>query len=226
VTFALLFALVDILNSVFSYCQSERSRPIVETEFQVYLVVSTAMVMGLIFGLIFGALDMESEPLTNIRAALLRQQSLAYPAGALVGGAAAVMNQYLRENSSSFAYDPLKDEDLDDDDFWVLDVCSIVCRSCVDVKMRYHSGNEHSKFNTRVVLCLRMWRLWGSDFTFKWTVWWPLSRHTSRIGLFGENRKRDRCLIVISGNPTALTMDIVWSRDFVATAKNTEKSPT
>ncbi len=46
----------------------------VETEAQVYLVVTTAIAMGFVFGLIFGLLDVEDEKISHLRVALLREE--------------------------------------------------------------------------------------------------------------------------------------------------------
>lgn len=40
---------------------------------------------------------------------------ICYPIGAILGGAAAIANQYLRENADDHKFDPLKDTAQDDD---------------------------------------------------------------------------------------------------------------
>mgnify|MGYP007037766637 CR=1 FL=1 len=99
---------------------------------QVYLVVVTAVVMGFTFGLIFGLLDVEDEKLSHLRVALLREErytqqsrhrsaclafiySICYPLGALFGGIAAATNQWMREESDQYRFDPILDDELDDD---------------------------------------------------------------------------------------------------------------
>jgi len=117
VCFALLFSVIDLINYCSGVCcQSPNSRPIVETETQVYLVVGTAVLMGFVFGLVFGLLDVEDEQISHLRMALLREESICYPIGAAVGGIATVINQWLREkNQETLAFNPLHDEDLDED---------------------------------------------------------------------------------------------------------------
>jgi len=114
ITFSLLFAVIDLIN----HCSSEdpNSRPIIETEQQVYLVVATAVSMGFIFGLVFGLLDIEDEQISHIKVALLREERICYPIGAIMGGVAAVWNQHMRETAASYKADPLKDNTLDDED--------------------------------------------------------------------------------------------------------------
>jgi hypothetical protein len=121
VAFALLFALADLLNYFSSQCcvsANGIAKPIIETETQVYLVVLTSIALGITSGLVFGFLDMEDERVTHLKASLVREHLLTYPvAGALTAGAA-LINQYLREkNDKGYSFDPLKDDDLDDDDF-------------------------------------------------------------------------------------------------------------
>jgi len=114
--FALLFSIIDLINYCTGVCACcHTTKALIETESQVYLVVTTAMLMGFIFGLIFGLLDVEDETLSNIKMALMREESICYPIGAVMGGIASVMNQYLRENRKDNQYDPVSDTTLDDD---------------------------------------------------------------------------------------------------------------
>lgn len=114
VTFALLFSIIDLINYCCGQCQSEYSKPLVETEAQVYLVVVTAVSMGFVFGLVFGMLDVEDEALSHLRVALMREESICYPIGAVVGGIAAALNQYMREQTDHYRFEPYQDEDLDE----------------------------------------------------------------------------------------------------------------
>jgi len=75
--FALLFSIIDLMNLCCGYCQSDNSKPLVETEQQVYLVVGTAIAMGMTFGLIFGLLDVEDAKLGQLRVELLREERFA-----------------------------------------------------------------------------------------------------------------------------------------------------
>ena len=96
-------------------CQSEYSKPLVETETQVYLVVTTAVIMGAVFGFIFGLLDVEDVARSHLRVALMREESICYPIGAVLGGCAAAINQWIREQQEQYRFDPLHDDELDDD---------------------------------------------------------------------------------------------------------------
>lgn len=120
VCFALLFSLIDVLNYCSTFCFSpENNRPLVNTEAQIYLVVVTAVSMGLCFGFIFGLFDVEDEKLSNIKMALMREESVCYPIGAILGAASAIMNQYLPAYTASTqqAYNPVHDDDLDEEQY-------------------------------------------------------------------------------------------------------------
>jgi hypothetical protein len=74
----------------------------------VYLVVGTAVLMGFVFGMVFGLLDVEDETVSHLRMALQREESICYPIGALIGGVATVLNQLLREKHQDYAFNPVR----------------------------------------------------------------------------------------------------------------------
>jgi hypothetical protein len=120
VCFALLFSLIDVINYCTTLCwPPEQTRPLVNTEAQIYLVVATAVTMGLSFGFVFGLFDVEDEKLSNIKMALMREESVCYPIGAILGAIAAVVNQYLPSYAAaqSSAYNPVNDDDLDEEQY-------------------------------------------------------------------------------------------------------------
>jgi len=114
--FALLFSIIDLMNYCTGVCSCCRTtKALIETETQVYLVVATAMLMGFVFGFIFGLMDVEDEKIANIKVALLREESICYPIGAVMGAISATINQWLTENRREHHYDPVSDTNLDDD---------------------------------------------------------------------------------------------------------------
>jgi len=123
VCFALLFALIDVLNYCCTICWNASDgtgpRPLVNTEAQIYLVVVTAAAMGFVFGTIFGVMDVADEKLSNIKMALMREESICYPIGALIGGIAGVINHKLPSGSqtNNAGYNPVHDDDLLDEEF-------------------------------------------------------------------------------------------------------------
>ena len=157
ICFALLFSLIDVLNFACQCCcgastgsgggggatlsdsssLSSSSRPLlVSSEAQVYLVVGVSVVMGLVFGLLFGLLDVGEDARANAegigaKIALMREESLCFPIGALLGAIATIINSKLPAYSGlgtggsagglgagagPQAYNPVLDRDIDEDD--------------------------------------------------------------------------------------------------------------
>eukprot|EP01068_Selenidium_serpulae_P020694 Selendium_serpulae@DN9010_c0_g1_i1.p1 len=101
VAFALVFSLVDVVNYAIGFFQPQAAKPLVESRSQVckntkttfmelfnqvQMVVAAAMVMGAIFGFTFGALDVEDQNHYHIKLALMREEHICMPIGALLGG--------------------------------------------------------------------------------------------------------------------------------------------
>lgn len=97
VAFALTFSVVDLVNYVLGFLQVSIAKPFVESASQVYMVLTTALVMGGLFGFIFGVMDVEDEVSYQIRLALLREERYCYPVGAVLGGVVGFLNEYIRE---------------------------------------------------------------------------------------------------------------------------------
>mmetsp|Transcript_56310 Transcript_56310/g.163321 ORF Transcript_56310/g.163321 Transcript_56310/m.163321 type:complete len:233 (+) Transcript_56310:117-815(+) len=97
VAFALTFSVVDLVNYSLGFLQVSVAKPFIESSSQVYMVLVASLVMGAIFGLIFGVMDVEDEVSYQIRLALLREEHYCYPVGALLGGAIGFANEYIRE---------------------------------------------------------------------------------------------------------------------------------
>jgi len=101
VAFALVFSLVDLLNYLTGLFQPQVAKTLVESKQQVYLVLTITLLMGGIFGFIFGVLDVEDELGYHMRLALLREEHYCYPVGALLGGIAGFGNEYLRHQEDA-----------------------------------------------------------------------------------------------------------------------------
>lgn len=104
VAFALTFSLVDVVNYIFSFFQPSVSKPLVESREQAYMVLLFTLVMGGVFGCIFGMMDVEDEMQYQIKLALLREQQFCYPLGALIGGLAGFSNEILRQSEQKLRY--------------------------------------------------------------------------------------------------------------------------
>merc|ERR1719251_469814 len=103
VAFALTFSVVDLVNYILGFLQVSIAKPFVESASQVYMVLVTALVMGGLFGLVFGIMDVEDEVSYQIRLALLREERYCYPVGAILGGLVGFGNEYIREEEESSA---------------------------------------------------------------------------------------------------------------------------
>lgn len=97
VAFALTFSVVDLVNYILGFLQVAIAKPFVESASQVYMVLTTALIMGGLFGLVFGVMDVEDEVSYQIRLALLREERYCYPVGAILGGVVGFTNEYIRE---------------------------------------------------------------------------------------------------------------------------------
>merc|ERR1712087_1096938 len=79
------------------FLQVSVAKPVVESAAQVYMILTTALIMGALFGLIFGVMDVEDEVSYQIRLALLREERYCYPVGGVLGGVVGFANEYIRE---------------------------------------------------------------------------------------------------------------------------------
>eukprot|EP01067_Filipodium_phascolosomae_P006433 Filipodium_phascolosomae@DN4694_c0_g1_i1.p1 len=96
VSFALVFSIVDLINYISGLFQAPAAKPLVESQNQVYVVVLAALLMGGIFGFIFGVMDVEDVVSYQVRLALMREEHFCYPIGAVIGGACGFANEYVR----------------------------------------------------------------------------------------------------------------------------------
>eukprot|EP00919_Chromeraceae_sp_WS-2016_P069772 GHVR01165412.1.p1 GENE.GHVR01165412.1~~GHVR01165412.1.p1 ORF type:complete len:244 (-),score=44.79 GHVR01165412.1:245-976(-) len=99
VSFALVFSIVDFVNFIGGFMQNEHTKPVVESKAQVYLILLVSVIMGSVFGLVFGVLDVEDELQFHIRLSLIREEHYCYPVGAILGLMAGAGNELLRETS-------------------------------------------------------------------------------------------------------------------------------
>lgn len=99
VAFALTFSVVDLINYVLGFLQVSIAKPLVESTSQVYSVLMLALVMGGIFGFVFGMMDVEDEVSYQMDLSLKREESYCYPIGAVLGCAGGVMNEYFRKQA-------------------------------------------------------------------------------------------------------------------------------
>eukprot|EP01054_Gregarina_sp_Poly1_P004369 Gregarina_sp_Poly_1__4368@NODE_2363_length_2231_cov_400_485213_g1505_i0_p1_GENE_NODE_2363_length_2231_cov_400_485213_g1505_i0NODE_2363_length_2231_cov_400_485213_g1505_i0_p1_ORF_typecomplete_len241_score13_62Saf_2TM/PF18303_1/1_7Saf_2TM/PF18303_1/65Nitrate_red_gam/PF02665_14/12_NODE_2363_length_2231_cov_400_485213_g1505_i07831505 len=85
IAFALIFSTIDLMNVAFGLCQLSSARSPVDSAVQVSLIVGAALLMGCIFGFIFGILDVANEISYHVRLSLLREEQFCYPIGGVIG---------------------------------------------------------------------------------------------------------------------------------------------
>jgi len=84
-TFALTFSLVDVLNATLK-------EPPVQSSMQVVTVLASSVMCGFMYGLVFGLLDVEDATGVAARVALMHDEMVSMPLGALVGALTAGAN--------------------------------------------------------------------------------------------------------------------------------------
>jgi hypothetical protein len=90
VSFAITFALVDVLNAMVAS---------VHTSKQVFLILGSSVLTGGFFGLIFGILDVEDDP--SARSALIIDERFSAPVGCVVGAITGVVSHKISMSRSN-----------------------------------------------------------------------------------------------------------------------------
>ncbi len=96
-SFVIIFLLADCLNYCAITCPRTEGRPVVESNHQVYLLAGAAIVMGFLYGLIFGFMDLEDANLYRLSVLAMKEESYCYPIGIVLGCVAGVANAFIRE---------------------------------------------------------------------------------------------------------------------------------
>jgi hypothetical protein len=108
VSYALTFALVDLINYVFSFLFTY-GRPIIENSEQIISVIAFSALMGAIFGVIFGVMDIEDETSYHFKLNLMKEEYYCYPIGAGIGFVCGCVNDYLKTDHAKQS-DSFEDE--------------------------------------------------------------------------------------------------------------------
>ena len=84
--FAVTFAFVDLANHLWGQCRPE-SKPLVESVTQVYLISIISVLMGGIFGVVFGLVDVGHgvTDALSLQRELAMEERFCYPLGAGLG---------------------------------------------------------------------------------------------------------------------------------------------
>lgn len=100
VSFAMSFAIVDVMNYALGFFQVAVAKPIVESTQQVFVVLAISVAMGMDFGLTFGVLDIEDEDKYHVRMALMRDEHYCCPVGVALGALGGFGCEYYRQQES------------------------------------------------------------------------------------------------------------------------------
>ena len=92
--FAVCFTVVDVLNASFDRCGPMRHRMLVSTPQQIAVVLAGAISMGAVFGLMFGAMDVEDD-VSQTHQKLRTEERWSAPIGLAIGGAVGAVNSVL-----------------------------------------------------------------------------------------------------------------------------------
>lgn len=116
ISFALTFSLVDLANYAIGFFQQQNAKNLVESRQQIYVILCTTMLMGAVFGTIFGIMDVEDASRYQLRLALLKEEKYCFPIGVVLGGLAGAGNEYLRSQGMPYSrLDPANFSPYDDD---------------------------------------------------------------------------------------------------------------
>ena len=96
VSYALTFAIVDIVNYTFSHIF--RGKTVIENIQQTTAAVIGSIVMGGVFGLIFGVMDIEDAGNYHFKLSLMKEELYCFPIGWGIGFINGCMNEYLRKD--------------------------------------------------------------------------------------------------------------------------------
>lgn len=97
VSYALTFAVVDLVNYTFAYFALCEHTAIENTE-QIVAVISFSAFMGMVFGVIFGVMDYEDSVVYHHKLNLMKEELYCYPIGACIGMMSGAVNEYLRKD--------------------------------------------------------------------------------------------------------------------------------
>lgn len=101
-TFIVVFLIVDCINCVASSCKAV-SQPIVQESRQTYLMALSAILMGFLYGLIFGILDLEDVELYRMAIMAMKEESYCYPIGIIIGALTGILNEIMREGNENLS---------------------------------------------------------------------------------------------------------------------------
>lgn len=114
ISFTLAFILMDMINYIAYNFQNDYSKPVISTQNQYSFILIVSCILGILYGLIFGIMDLEDLSKNYVKAAFIREQNYCIPIGLGFGCITGYMNEYIRNECEKNEYQPV-DVSCDDD---------------------------------------------------------------------------------------------------------------
>eukprot|EP00948_MAST-09A_sp_MAST-9A-sp1_P002780 g2780.t1 len=96
-TFSLVFSIIDIINVAVQSSELDM-RGYVYSPMQIYIILVSSTLMGIIFGCLFGLLDIEDSTRFTIRMNIIRDEMLCLPGAVVIGGISGAVIDVLRSS--------------------------------------------------------------------------------------------------------------------------------
>ncbi len=96
--YLILFAIIDFVNYICSYAQSQNSLNVVESQDQILTLLINCFGCGLLYGLIFSLIDVEDAHRQELRKKFIYEEGLCIPIGIIGGIIGGIANEVLRHN--------------------------------------------------------------------------------------------------------------------------------
>jgi len=104
--FVFIFIISDCINYCSLVCYDETAVPIISSNQQIYLLTFGSILMGFLYGIIFGILDVEDVDIYRMKVVAMKDQAYCYPVGIGLGFLIGFLNQYMRENGGKLFSGP------------------------------------------------------------------------------------------------------------------------
>lgn len=95
ISYALTFAIVDLVNYICLHLERYGRSPVENSE-QIIAVIILSAVMGAVLGIIFGLMDIEDEVKYHDKLSLMKEELYCYPIGGIIGFVSGGLNDYLQ----------------------------------------------------------------------------------------------------------------------------------
>jgi len=115
ISFCFVFAAIDLFNYIAGLMQRDDASSIVDTPYQLYVLVILSITMGSIYGLLFGLMDIEDANKMNIKMLLMKEEGYCFYIGIVLGAIGGFTNEFFRKNLSHYVFkkmeqDPFSEE--------------------------------------------------------------------------------------------------------------------